>query len=97
MRGTIGGSPGLNLTPVDIVEFTASFASLILEQHNKPTVAIGRDGRISGETVSQLVINTLVMMGIDVVDTGLSTTPTLAMKVLHSERLHIPLYLNNSY
>ena len=85
MRGTIGGEAGENLTPIDIVEFVAAFSTIILETTDNPVIAIGRDGRISGSVISNIVANTLVMMGINVVDTGLSTTPTLAMKVLHSE------------
>jgi phosphomannomutase len=81
IRGTIGGKPGTSLTPIDIVKFTAAYGSIIAETvpdkaHN-PKVVIGRDGRISGEMVSTLVINTLVGLGFDVVDLGLSTTPTV--------------------
>lgn len=81
IRGTIGGKPGTALTPIDIVKFTAAFGSIISETiDNKsvtPKVVIGRDGRISGEMVSSLVINTLVGLGFEVVDLGLSTTPTV--------------------
>lgn len=81
MRGTIGGIPGDNLTPVDIVEMTAAYGQWLLENGNPSKVVVGRDGRISGEIVSALAINTLLSMGIDVVNLGLSTTPTVEMAV----------------
>ena len=80
-RGTIGGQPGINLTPQDIVECTAAFGQWILNTSGKPCIVVGRDGRISGEIVSGLVINTLRSMGISVVDLGLSTTPTVEIAV----------------
>ncbi len=81
IRGTIGGKPGDNLTPVDVVKFTAAFGSIISENKSNCKVVIGRDGRISGAMVQNLVVNTLVGMGIDVVDLGLSTTPTVEVAV----------------
>ena len=81
MRGTIGGHSGENLTPIDIVEFAAAFAHWIKKNGENPKVVIGRDGRISGPQVSGIVVNTLQMMGIDVVDLGLSTTPTVEIAV----------------
>lgn len=81
IRGTIGGRKGDNLTPVDIVESVAGFGAWILKKHPKAAVVVGRDGRISGAMVSQLAIQTLVGMGIDVVDLGYSTTPTVEMYV----------------
>jgi phosphomannomutase len=81
IRGTIGGKVGENLTPIDIVACTAGFGQLILQTTNNPKIIIGRDGRISGEMVNQLVINTLRMMGIAVIDLGLSTTPTVEIAV----------------
>lgn len=80
-RGTIGGKAGDNLTPIDIVECTAAYGQWILETNPTPTIVIGRDARISGELVSQLVINTLRALGINVVDLGLSTTPTVEVAV----------------
>lgn len=81
IRGTIGGKPGNTLSPIDVVKFTAAFGSILAEQHtNKteaPKIVVGRDGRISGAMVSNLVVNTLVGLGIDVIDLGLSTTPTV--------------------
>lgn len=82
IRGTIGGKPNHNLTPVDIVKFTAAYGSWLLEKQKRTKVIVGRDGRISGSIVSQLAINTLLSMGIDVVDAGLSTTPTIEMAVV---------------
>jgi phosphomannomutase len=77
IRGTIGGKPGESLTPIDIVKFTAAFGSIIAEGKQNTKIVVGRDGRISGTMVSQLVINTLIGLGIDVIDLGLSTTPTV--------------------
>ncbi|MBS1655623.1 MAG: phosphoglucosamine mutase, partial [Bacteroidetes bacterium] len=90
IRGTIGGKPGETLSPVDIVKFTAAYGSILLESkpssHKTCKVVIGRDGRISGAMVSNLVVNTLTGLGIDVVDLGLSTTPTVevAVKMEHA-------------
>jgi phosphomannomutase len=80
-RGTIGGLPGDNLTPVDIVAAAAAFGQWVLDTTGNPKIVIGRDGRISGEIVSALVINTLRAMGLSVVDLGLSTTPTVEIAV----------------
>ncbi len=82
IRGTIGGLPGDNLTPLDIVKFAAAYGSWILEKGNNRKIVIGRDGRISGTMVQQLVVNTLIGLGIDVVDVGLSTTPTVELAVV---------------
>ena len=83
IRGTIGGKPDQALTPVDIVKFTSAFGTLILKNSNKKkcSVVIGRDARMSGSMVSNLVSGTLVGLGIDVIDLGLSTTPTVEMAV----------------
>jgi phosphomannomutase len=81
IRGTIGGKTNDNLTPVDIVKFTAAYGSWILQQGSNTKIIIGRDGRISGEMVSNLVVNTLTGLGLNVVDLGLSTTPTVEMAV----------------
>ncbi len=81
IRGTIGGKPGENLTPVDVVKFTAAFGSILAEGKKSTRIVVGRDGRISGAMVQSLVINTLSGLGIDVVDLGLSTTPTVEVAV----------------
>jgi len=81
MRGTIGGVPGDNLTPIDIVEMTAAYGQWLLESGSEAKVVVGRDGRISGEIVSALAVNTLLSLGIDVVNLGYSTTPTVEMAV----------------
>ena len=81
IRGTIGGKPGENLTPVDVVKFAAAFGTIISENKSNCKVVIGRDGRISGSMVQNLVMNTLIGLGIDVVDLGLSTTPTVEVAV----------------
>lgn len=80
IRGTIGGVPGETLSPVDIVKFTGAYGSIITKNgHGK--IVLGRDGRISGSMVRDLVVSTLVALGIDVVDLGLSTTPTVELAV----------------
>jgi phosphomannomutase len=83
IRGTIGGKPGDNLTPSDIVKFVTGFATYILgeNQGGKIKMVIGRDARVSGLMVSNLVSGTLMGMGIDVIDLGLSTTPTVEIAV----------------
>jgi phosphomannomutase len=84
IRGTIGGQPGDNLTPIDIFRFTTAYA-LFLKQNNpaiKIKVIVGRDGRISGEMVKSLVIGTLMSQGVDVIDLGMATTPTVEMTVI---------------
>jgi len=86
IRGTIGGKPGENLTPLDIVKFTAAYGSWINEKNSNKEqaskkIVIGRDGRISGPLVNGLVVSTLVNLGFDVIDLGLSTTPTVEMAV----------------
>jgi phosphomannomutase len=85
IRGTIGGKTIHNLTPVDIVKFAAAYGTWLITQGNNNKVIIGRDGRISGEMVSALVSNTLTGLGLNVVDLGLSTTPTVEMAVKFEE------------
>jgi phosphomannomutase len=82
IRGTIGGKPGENLTPLDIVKFTAAYGSWVKEQNRGKKVVLGRDGRISGELLRSLVVSTLNGLGLDVLDLGLSTTPTVEMAVI---------------
>ncbi|MBK8310661.1 MAG: phosphoglucosamine mutase [Chitinophagaceae bacterium] len=81
IRGTIGGKPGDNLTPIDIVKFSAAYGTIISKGKKQTKIVIGRDGRISGAMVQNLVVNTLIGLGIDVVDLGLSTTPTVEVAV----------------
>lgn len=82
IRGTIGGTPGDCLSPIDIVKFTSAFAYLLKrESENRLKVVVGRDARVSGIMVNNLVTGTLMGMGVDVVDVGLSTTPTVEMAV----------------
>jgi phosphomannomutase len=80
-RGTIGGRPGENLTPPDIVACTSAYGQWLLNRGANPLVVLGRDGRMSGEIVSQLVVSTLRSLGISVIDLGLSTTPTVEIAV----------------
>ena len=84
-RGTIGGKSGENLTPLDIVGCSAAYGTWILEQHSNPTIIVGRDGRMSGETVSDLAVQTLRSLGINIIDAGLSTTPSIEMAVQYSD------------
>lgn len=83
IRGTIGGKPGDNLTPIDAVKFAAAYGVWLKEYSKKEklTVVIGRDARISGEMIQNLVVSTLVGLGIDVIDLDLSTTPTVEIAV----------------
>jgi phosphomannomutase len=81
IRGTIGGRPGEGLSPLDVVKFTAAYGTWLTQQSNNKKVVIGRDGRISGEMVKQLVVATLTGLGLDVVDLDLSTTPTVEIAV----------------
>ncbi len=81
IRGTIGGKADEGLTPIDVVKYTAAFGSWVTEQSNINKIVVGRDGRMSGEIVRNLVVSTLQSLGIEVVDLGLSTTPTVEMAV----------------
>ncbi len=81
IRGTIGGTPGEGLTPIDILKYSAAFGQWIIQKTNNPTIVIGRDGRISGELVRNIVASTLQALGINVIDLGLTTTPTVEMAV----------------
>ena len=80
-RGTIGGIPNENLTPLDIVKFASAYGAWVLSKDKGKLVIIGRDARISGKIVSDLVVSTLLSMGLDVINLGLSTTPTVEMAV----------------
>ena len=83
IRGTIGGKPGTNLTPIDAVKFAAAYGIWLKEYSKKEklTVVIGRDARLSGEMIQNIVVSTLVGLGIDVIDLNLSTTPTVEIAV----------------
>lgn len=80
IRGTIGGKPGESLSPLDVVKYTAAFGEWVMAEGNKKII-IGRDGRISGPMIAGLVAQTLVAMGAEVIDLGLSTTPTVEFEV----------------
>ena len=88
IRGTIGGIPAKNLTPIDVVKFTSAFVTLLKEKKEKQplespfSILIGRDARVSGEIINGLVCTTLQSMGVNVIDVGLSTTPTVEMAVI---------------
>lgn len=81
IRGTIGGLAGNGLTPIDIVKFTAAYGSWVIQRTNIKRVVLGRDARISGDMVNHLVTGTLQGLGIEVIDLGLSTTPTVEIAV----------------
>ena len=81
IRGTIGGAAGDGLTPLDIVKFTSAYGSWAVKQTGLKKIVVGRDARISGAMVNNLVVGTLQGLGIDVVDIGLSTTPTVEIAV----------------
>lgn len=81
IRGTIGGVPGDGLSPLDIAKFTAAFGTWLKKRNLGKSIVIGRDARISGEMVNRIVVGTLQGLGLDVVDVGLSTTPTVEMMV----------------
>jgi phosphomannomutase len=83
IRGTIGGNTGDNLSPIDVVKFVSAYAVMMKNKfpNTKLNVVLGRDARISGPMVNHLVIGTLNAMGINVIDLGLSTTPTVEMAV----------------
>jgi phosphomannomutase len=83
IRGTIGGKAGEGLSPLDVVKFTAAYATFIQSKNNvSKTIVVGRDARISGEMVRNLVIGTLSNMGFNVTDIGLATTPTTELAVV---------------
>jgi phosphomannomutase len=83
IRGTIGGKPGDNLTPPDVVRFTAAYGTWVAKKNSgkKTSIVVGRDARISGAVVNQLVVSTLLSLGIDVTDIGLAATPTVEIAV----------------
>ena len=83
IRGTIGGTVGENLTPIDAVKFASAYGTWIKQQRNKEhyKVVVGRDARLSGDMIQNLVMNTLIGLGIHVIDLGLSTTPTVEVAV----------------
>ena len=81
IRGTIGGKPGDSLTPIDIVKYTSAFGTFIYENTGRKKMVVGRDARISGAMFESLVVNTLVALGFEVINLGLSTTPTVEMSV----------------
>lgn len=86
IRGTIGGQAGDGLSPLDVVKFTSAFATFLQRHTDKKrlTLVVGRDARVSGAMVDRLVVGTLQGMGIDVIDTGLSTTPTTELAVINN-------------
>jgi phosphomannomutase len=98
IRGTIGGKPGDNLTPLDAVKFAAAFGTMVKNQNTnqKVKIVIGRDARKSGELINHLVVSTLISLGIDVVDLGLSTTPTVEVAVT-MEKAHAGIILTASH
>lgn len=98
IRGTIGGKPDEGLTPIDIVKFSAAFAQWTKNKNTdtKIKIVIGRDARISGEMVQHLVVGTLMGMSVEVIDLGLSTTPTVEVAV-PMEKAHAGIILTASH
>lgn len=98
IRGTIGGKPGDGLTPLDVVRYTAAFGALIRERAKteRPRMVLGRDARMSGQMVRDLVVGTLTGLGFDVIDLGLASTPTVEMAV-KAEHAHGGLILTASH
>lgn len=98
IRGTIGGPENSGLTPIDVVKFTSAFCALIQNKNQLKgiKVVVGRDARISGDMINGLVCNTLVAMGADVMDVGLSTTPTVEIAV-PNEQAHAGIILTASH
>ena len=98
IRGTIGGNTGDNLTPLDAVKFAAAYGQWLQTANSgkRLKVVIGRDARPSGAMIQALVQNTLIGLGIDVIDLGLSTTPTVEMAVVF-EKAHGGIILTASH
>ena len=92
IRGTIGGSIENNLTPIDAVNFGCAYAKWLIKKKSisKNKVIIGRDARVSGKMIQNLVQSSLISMGIDVVDLGLSTTPTVEIMAVSYTHLTLP-------
>ena len=85
IRGTIGGKPEDNLTPLDAVRFASAYGTWLKSTNDSCKVVLGRDARVSGQMISDIVSATLIGLGIDVVDLGLSTTPTVEMAVVFEQ------------
>src|SRR5699024_1521100 len=81
IRGTIGGRAGDALTPLDVVKFTAAYGQIVLSKSTSKKIVVGRDARLSGPMIRDLVVGTLQSIGAEVVDLGLSTTPTVEIAV----------------
>ena len=98
IRGTIGGKPNVNLTPIDTVKFAAAYGTWLKDYSKTDNlkVVVGRDARLSGEMIQNLVISTLIGLGIDVIDLGLSTTPTVEIAV-PLEKAHGGIILTASH
>ncbi len=98
IRGTIGGAPGEGLSPLDVVRYTAAFGTLIRQRagKDKPRMVLGRDARLSGPMVRDLVMGTLTGLGFDVIDLGMASTPTVEMAV-PGEQAHGGIILTASH
>lgn len=82
IRGTIGGNPGENLTPTDVVGFVSAYGTWVLRENQNATIIIGRDGRKSGKMISEITAQTLIGLGINVINLDYATTPTVEMSVI---------------
>jgi len=85
IRGTIGGKPGESLSPIDVVKFSAAYGAWMKQNSDSAKAVIGRDARPTGGYIADLVSGTLRTLGIDVIDLGLSTTPTVEMEVVRQQ------------
>lgn len=85
IRGTLGGAINENFTPIDVVKYTSAYGAWVIQANQGKTVVVGRDARISGPMVHELVVNTLMALGLNVLDAGLSTTPTVEMAVMEEK------------
>ena len=97
IRGTIGGAPGEGLSPLDIVKFTAAYATFLSRTTTRDsrTIVVGRDARLSGTMVNDIVVGTLTAMGFDVVNIGLASTPTTEIAVV-AKKLAVVSYLQRA-
>ncbi len=82
IRGTIGGIPKENLTPIDITSFVSAYGTWVLNKESTPTVVVGRDGRVSGKMILDITVQTLIGLGVNVINLDYATTPTVEMQVI---------------
>jgi len=96
IRGTIGGNAGENLTPIDVVGFISAYGTWVLGSSKNPTIIVGRDGRVSGKMILDITVQTLIGLGINVINLDYATTPTVEMSVI-SKRANGGLIITASH